>query len=323
MYDWSRRLARGNGAGELDGTGADGRVAVLGRDEGAAPLADAPAVLGAVEDELRAMAEDSQMQRDMKQRRLIEALFDVDQLFVFRQGHVEYEQDPFITEYGDAALIDTNRVASLNTDIRTRGKSKIELMKDEASRARELRQTEWETRHAEYQTKILELECKQLQTLRVTKQMQEFISGGGEDHNERQRSKLREKIDHVRKTMTQRIDDKKGQMGVVKRHTREREIENTMLFEQVNHAEALLDTRRHVHTLHATDGDAELPQRLMRDMRVTRRLEDVARAQNDEMAALKKEVDRLRERTFPSFAVVSKRVIGSSGAPDAARTAHA
>jgi hypothetical protein len=49
----------------------------------------------------------------------------------------------------------------------------------------------------------------------------------------------------------------------------------------------------------------------MKDMRVTRKLEDVAKAQQEEMLLLKKEIDRLRERTFPSFAVVSKRVVGN------------
>jgi len=272
--------------------------------------------LSAIEAELRNKANDAKAQRDEKQRELIGALFDVDQLLVFRQGHVEYHQDPFITEYGNAVLIETARVNALNADIKVRGGEKIEFLKKEAKGVRDLREIEWETRLHELKCRVSEIEWRHLGWLRVTKHMQEFINGGGHDHNERQRAKLVEKIEHVRKTMTQRIEDKKVLQGKVKRQTREREIENSMLLEQVGHADSLVATRRHVHSLHAADHDAELPQRLMRDMRVTRRLEDVARAQNDEMAALKREVDRLRERTFPSFAVVSKRVIGNAQPPD-------
>ena len=58
-------------------------------------------------------------------------------------------------------------------------------------------------------------------------------------------------------------------------------------------------------------GADERTNKLMKDMRLTRNLEDVAKAQQQEMLLLKKEIDRLRERTFPSFAVVSKRVVGN------------
>ena len=55
---------------------------------------------------------------------------------------------------------------------------------------------------------------------------------------------------------------------------------------------------------------------MMKDLRVTRKLEDVAKAQQDELMELKTRIDKLRERTFPSFAVVSKRVVGNPDEKD-------
>jgi hypothetical protein len=88
-------------------------------------------------------------------------------------------------------------------------------------------------------------------------------------------------------------------------------MENGMLAEQVGEAVGLVESRRSIRDLQSSELERERNDKLMRDMRVTRKLEDVASAQQDEMTVLKKEIDRLRERTFPSFAVVSKRVIGN------------
>jgi hypothetical protein len=273
--------------------------------------------LSAAEAQLRALAERAEADRVQYAGEVVREQFDVDGLYVFRQGHVEVEQAPVVTDYGDAALIRADRVKALNADIRERGAAKVALMKDFAARQRELRQVEWEMEHAAYQTRTLELEYRHLHTLRVTKQMQEFISGGGEGHNEREREKLRRKIEHVRATMAERIEDKKAQMSKIRRQTREREMENAVLAEQVDHADALVGTRRHVLGLQGSETDAQLPQRLLRDMRVTRQLQDITVGQRTQLQSLTTEVDRLRERTFPSFAVVSKRVIGGTLPDDA------
>jgi hypothetical protein len=199
----------------------------------------------------------------------------------------------------------------LNDAIRERGNSKVAFMKEMLEKRAELRYVEWEVEKYQYQCQTLELECRHLHTLRVTKQMQEFIHGGGEGYNERERSKLASKIEHVRATMNGKIEEKKTVMAKVKRMTKERELENHLLLEQVSEANSLVDSRRSVRDLQSSELEKERHNRLMRDMRVTRKLEDVAKAQQEEMGALRKEIDRLRERTFPSFAVVSKRVIGN------------
>jgi WD40 repeat protein len=240
-----------------------------------------------------------------------EETYDTDDLRMYRQGQVEVPQQPIATDYTDAVLIHSSDILELNKAIRQKGNDKVAFMEQMLKRRRELLQVEWEVEKYQYQCQTLELECRHLHTLRVTKQMQEFIHGGGEGYNERERAKLHTKIDHVRATMSTKIEEKKQNMAKVKRATREREMENQLLLEQVTEAETIVDSRRGVRDLQSSELEKERHNRLMRDMRVTRKLEDVAKAQQEEMNALRKEIDRLRERTFPSFAVVSKRVIGN------------
>uniref|UniRef100_A0A7S1LMR1 Uncharacterized protein n=1 Tax=Neobodo designis TaxID=312471 RepID=A0A7S1LMR1_NEODS len=238
-------------------------------------------------------------------------MYDTDDLRMYRQGQVEVPQPPVATDYADAVLVHSRDIVKLNEAIRERGHAKVRCMEEMMGKRSDLRYVEWELEKYQYQCQTLELECRHLHTLRVTKQMQEFIHGGGEGYNERERAKLHAKIEHVRSTMSAKIEEKKQQMAKVKRAIKERELENSLLLEQVSSAQSVVDSRRSVRDLQSSELERERHNRLMRDMRVTRKLEDVAKAQQEEMAALRKEIDRLRERTFPSFAVVSKRVIGN------------
>lgn len=155
------------------------------------------------------------------------------------------------------------------------------------------------------------MDLRHLHTLRVTKSMQEFIKGGQENHHEIERAKLGKKIEHVSTTMTTKIDEKKLHMLKVKRVIRDKDGENRILEEQLKEARQLVNEREEIQHLQSTGLDHQRNLKLMKDMRVTRKLEDVGKAQQEEMQLLKKEIDRLRERTFPSFAVVSKRVVGN------------
>ena len=241
----------------------------------------------------------------------VDSIYDIDDLFVLRQGQVEVEQAPIVTEYGDALLCYANRVLELNGEIRQRGQGKVSLLREMHDKRQENRFIEWENQDLEMRSQVVQMNFRHLHTLRVTKQMQEFIHGGGEDHNEKQRLKLIKKIEHVQQSMSSKIEDRRVQMQKIKRQAREQEMENTLLMDQVTEAQRLVDTRRSIHQLQSSELERERNDKLMRDMRVTRKLEDVAKAQQSEMIELKRDIDRLRERTFPSFAVVSKRVIGN------------
>eukprot|EP01062_Namystynia_karyoxenos_P000002 TRINITY_DN0_c0_g1_i2.p1 TRINITY_DN0_c0_g1~~TRINITY_DN0_c0_g1_i2.p1 ORF type:complete len:1657 (+),score=816.61 TRINITY_DN0_c0_g1_i2:133-4971(+) len=237
--------------------------------------------------------------------------YNLDILHIFKQGQIEVEQEAVVTDYADAILIHNSDIERLNEQIRDHGKGKVFKMKEMMDFKKDIRLIEWENEMLAHQREHYEMDLRHLHTLRVTKAMQEFIKGGQENHHEIERAKLVKKIEHVQKTMQGKIDEKKLQMLKVKRIIREKESENRVLEDQVKEAQQLVGEREEIQHLQSTGLDHQRNLKLMKDMRVTRKLEDVAKAQQQEMQLLKKEIDRLRERTFPSFAVVSKRVVGN------------
>eukprot|EP00658_Telonema_sp_P-2_P003082 TRINITY_DN11133_c0_g1_i2.p1 TRINITY_DN11133_c0_g1~~TRINITY_DN11133_c0_g1_i2.p1 ORF type:complete len:753 (-),score=234.86 TRINITY_DN11133_c0_g1_i2:370-2628(-) len=241
----------------------------------------------------------------------VDGVYDVDGIYVLRQGQVEVDTAPVVTDYSDAILIRVEHVERLNKLIKDSSLEKVTCINDIMSKRKEIVLGEWELDHLTFSIASLEMQLKHLHTLRVTKHMQEFIAGGGEDHNTQQRQKIQAKIQHVRTTMAKKIEERGGQMQKLRRTIKDKEVENYILLDQVDDAKALVDDRRTIRDLQSSDAGAARCDKLMRDMRVTRKLEDVAKAQQSEMTALRQEIDRLRERTFPSFAVVSKRVVGN------------
>eukprot|EP00744_Colponema_vietnamica_P004437 GILI01006627.1.p1 GENE.GILI01006627.1~~GILI01006627.1.p1 ORF type:complete len:1317 (+),score=408.00 GILI01006627.1:41-3991(+) len=241
----------------------------------------------------------------------IEEQFDIDNIYLMQQGQVKLDQAPVVMNFGDALMIRASVADRLTDLIKESTEEKIGIMRGRMGRLKEIAMIEWEVESLVFAMRSLELQLKHLHTLRVTKQMQEFINGGGDDHNEQERKKLGVKIEHVRSTMAEKIEDRRQQMQKLRRTIKDKEVENYILQDQVGESKALVDDRRSIRDLQSSELDQMRSDKLMRDMRVTRKLEDVAKAQQSEMMTMKKNIDKLRERTFPSFAVVSKRVVGN------------
>ena len=244
-------------------------------------------------------------------RQLVRECYNLDTLHTFKQGKIEVEQEAVVTDYADGILIDKKRIEELNVQIREHGRAKVEKMMEIMQFKKGIRHIEWENQMLRHEVRSLEMEHKHLHTLRATKAMQEFIKGGAENHHDVEREGITKKIEHVKAVMQAKIEEKKQQMQKIRIIIREKEAENDVLAEQVKDANQIVAQRQEIQHLQSTGLDQQRNLKLMKDMRVTRKLEDVARAQQEEMKLLKKEIDRLRERTFPSFAVVSKRVVGN------------
>ncbi|KAJ9437195.1 Cilia- and flagella-associated protein 43 [Diplonema papillatum] len=256
------------------------------------------------------LAERVQLLHDFK-RQMIKESYNLDVLYTFKQGKIEVEQEAVVTDYADGILIRKELIEALNEQIREHGRAKVDKMREIVEFKKNIRSIEWENRMLQHEVDVCEMEYKHLHTLRVTKAMQEFIKGGSESHHDLERSSILKKIDHVRASMAAKIEEKRQATLKVKRIVKDREAENAALEEQVKAARQIVCQREDITRLQSTGLDHQRNLKLMKDVRVTRKLEDVAKAQQEEMKLLKKEVDRLREATFPSFAVVSKRVVGN------------
>ena len=89
---------------------------------------------------------------------------------------------------------------------------------------------------------------------------------------------------------------------------RQKQDENRRLRVHVEELERNVSLRASIHRARAAGGDGTMAdesaasRKRMQGIVTRRKLIDLARAQTDEIEFLRQELDRLRQRTFPSFA---------------------
>jgi|EP01043_Picozoa_sp_COSAG02_P012970 ribosomal protein L16 Arg81 hydroxylase len=83
---------------------------------------------------------------------------------------------------------------------------------------------------------------------------------------------------------------------------KEKRVANEKLDASIMDASVAVAQREQISAMQKTAADKEgMARRRMKEVVTRRRLLELARAQTDEVDILREELDRLRQRTFPSF----------------------
>lgn len=182
------------------------------------------------------------------------------------------------------------------------------LLEKIAQRRKLMKLLDWEKEKLQYDSGTLQMELRQLHTLRVTRQMQEYINGdAGVSEEERLASVLRH-MQLVEANMSRKVEDLRTVARRLRRQIAERATENKVVGQQVGEVSSTVRDSAAVYELIETNADGTNTYLARaKEIFATSELEELARSQQEELVRLKREVDRLRERTFPSFAVVSKQ----------------
>lgn len=106
--------------------------------------------------------------------------YNIENLFEFKQGQVEVPQAPMVTDYSNAILIHRSVVEKINEEVITLGNSKVDALTEIKDYRKGIHGLEWENRMVDFQAEDLVIRTRDIQLLRVTKQMQEFIRSGDE-----------------------------------------------------------------------------------------------------------------------------------------------
>jgi ribosomal protein S1 len=163
----------------------------------------------------------------------------------------------------------------------------------------------WEHEYLEHKAKDMDEHYTDLQLLRVSKNLKMVISGakGEGDKIKNERSELRiSKIgeSHAAKMLKFDKANKKILMAI-----KDRLSENAKLDEQLKELDSNVGIRETIYKSRMESGggaDADPSARKMKRIMMRRKLIDLAKAQTDEIEFLRMELDRLRQKTFPSFA---------------------
>mmetsp|Transcript_5773 Transcript_5773/g.13698 ORF Transcript_5773/g.13698 Transcript_5773/m.13698 type:complete len:1748 (+) Transcript_5773:106-5349(+) len=265
------------------------------------------------------------MHRDLMDRER----FDIEILFKLKQGQVEVPQAAVVTDYSDAVVINQEVVESRNRRIVELGQEKIGTLDTIKEFRKKLNLIQWEHKMLALQTKDLEERTKDVHMLRVTKGLQSLLRGGEEGRNKADADLLERKIEHLGSTTVQKEQTLKKQYAVNQRAVKMRKMENNMLEKKLRELQQNVIQREHIRRLRApAAGGASGPSRKegekprviggggqieeneteiraaqgqFREVKIRTGLMDVVKRHTEEIELLRKELDRLRQKTFPSF----------------------
>lgn len=233
-----------------------------------------------------------------------------------------------VTDYSDAIVIDNEVVESRNRRILELGKDKVGLLGTIKDFRKKLGLLQWEYRMLQLQTVDLEERTKDVHMLRVTKGLQTLLKGGEEGRNKADADLLERKIEHLNSTTAEKEASLKKQYSLTAHATKLRKLENSMLEKKLRELQQNVIQREHIRRLRAPQGGApqggtvdggkprivggggrieeneatvRAAQTGFREVKTRQQLMDAAKRHTEEIDVLRKELDRLRQKTFPSF----------------------
>jgi len=236
-------------------------------------------------------------------------------LVAVKQGQDEIVQDPVTTDYSDAMLLNRDVVEVTNEAIVKLGKEKVAILTKIKNFRKNINFMLWEHKFLEETANNLDEHYTDLHMLRVTKSLQSFIKGGDTANKQKiEIEKAEAKLEHMKVQHADKMHKLEKKMNKISHQTDERAAENDRLSEQIAQLKGNVEMRESIHRSRFESGDggeedpAQQAAQRMRTITMRRKLIDLARAQTDEIEFLRQELDRLRQRTFPSFAHSNNRV---------------
>ncbi|EEY64234.1 uncharacterized protein PITG_02778 [Phytophthora infestans T30-4] len=273
----------------------------------------------AVSDELRVNLSELQRQR-RKQNRERESLTQrrsawaesAPLLVRIKQGQ---DETPVGSSGDDALLVARTSVEALNDVIQLHGKDQVGVLGRIKDFRKSINVMEWEHALLELQARDMDERYTDIQLLRVTKDLQELFHTGDTSHKQkRQAAMLEAKLAHLGRHHQTTLLKLERTGSHLEHQLQERERENqnfqqqvAQLETQVQIREDILASRTSAAMRQKRSGGARGDDARLKAIAVRRKLVDLAKAQTDEIEYLRLELDKMRRRTFPSFAHVNAR----------------
>jgi hypothetical protein len=259
---------------------------------------------------------------------------DLEVMLKLRQGQVNVPQAAVVTDYSDAMVINTEVIESRNRHILQLAKEKIGVLNHIKDFRKKISLVEWEHKMIDLQARDLNERTKDVQMLRMTKELQTLLKTGEEGTKEKNEVEMLEKMmEHLAKSSKKKKEDILKLCRQVDTQIAAKHSENSMLEAKVAELEEKAAQRGHMSTLRSphSDSDEDTSGRLrtrkgekkpviggggkiktnesdilaasiqFRESKQSRILLETAKKHTVEIEHLRRELDALRQRTFPSF----------------------
>lgn len=233
---------------------------------------------------------------------------DCELFFCSAQGAVEVEESPVVTDMRQSVMCERGVIQSLNRVILDAGAEQCARLHEIKAFRRGINLLNWRAKVFDLEHRYYTLLTTEYQLRRVTKQDQETIKAGGHDSKQKNEvSSLERKLEFTKQTMDAKLKEKKKQLKKHKSRSAEMAKANRSVHAQIASLESDVSSKQEIVNIRGTisvKDEKKLSVQKKMDAVVTRRkLVDLVKAQSEEIEFLRNELDRLRRRTFPSFAI--------------------
>eukprot|EP00814_Leptocylindrus_danicus_P009434 CAMPEP_0116040122 /NCGR_PEP_ID=MMETSP0321-20121206/24138_1 /TAXON_ID=163516 /ORGANISM="Leptocylindrus danicus var. danicus, Strain B650" /LENGTH=1741 /DNA_ID=CAMNT_0003519811 /DNA_START=2252 /DNA_END=7480 /DNA_ORIENTATION=- len=221
-----------------------------------------------------------------------------------RQGQNELDRAvEGMADYSESTLLPLQSVQDINLKIRLLGDDKICTLNKMRHLKRRMNKIKWENDYLDLKNNDAREEYTDIQMLRVTKQVKLVLSGG-ENEKEFQRvesmmaSMSKMKTNHEK--LLRKLEKERQVLG---RSIEERMKENGTLREQLQNLHDEVECCEEANPCASEKKDQPLNKKkgTMKRIQARRKLVDLSRSQNEEIAKLSGELDKLLRKTYPSF----------------------
>ncbi|CAF3379261.1 unnamed protein product [Rotaria sp. Silwood1] len=240
----------------------------------------------------------------------IDDMFDLYVQIVLKQGQVEVQSQPADLppdQYRntDVELINRHEVEDLNKSIIESANLKIRQMEKTKGVVNELQSMKWEKEKLTYEITDLKQRAQDITFLKVTRNVQEYLACSNDTAFESQKQRELQMLEATIEKMKQRFDDQKSIKGdeIRKLQYDNLSIANVTLAvdEALQNANVNLYERKNIIDQRIVEQSKADQQDRIHQVVRRRRLVDLAKAQAQEVAYLRAEVERLRMKTFPAL----------------------
>ena len=245
-----------------------------------------------------------------KEQESIKQRYNTELLLKLKQALVEVPQQPVVTDYSDAILIHKDVVEIKNKLIKEIGNEKVDILNDIANFKIELARVQWREELLKQETADFKASEGDLKMLRIDKRLQNILAGRGLDENQQMVERIRNQIDHLSDNTVKRVaqikEKEEALLKTILDLTRDNEVLENEVYEmerQENQRENLLKLRSTI-----SDQARDDPAGKFKQIATRRKMMDMIEQYREEIEFLNDELDRLRAKTFPSFAHLQAHV---------------
>jgi hypothetical protein len=165
-----------------------------------------------------------------------------------------------------------------------------------------------ENKMLDFQAEDAIIRTRDIQLLRLTKQMQEYLRSGDEYAHGTEIAALEKRAEYSQKAHLHKLDEKNKALAKLSHKVHDKTTANSRLDVQLEELARDVGERQVIwESGSKKSGRVDVGGEGLLEIYNRRRLVDLAKAQAQDISILREEVERLRLRTFPAFSTSPKR----------------